>query len=175
MPRLTQPDILVANGYLHAIDRLLTPSTGNLLTAIQTNPNLTFLSAAIKRVATITPTILTTFENESLTNGVTVFAPNDAAFKTDKVYNTIGAVESASVQALTNILLYHVIPGVTFSNQFQTASLNTLLSGNKVITIVTTNQLMVKGTKNLTSATVKQADLTSTNGVIHIIDQVLQP
>ena len=173
--KLLQTDIVVANGYLHTIDRLLTPSAGNLLEAIQGNPNLTFLSAAIRRVATSNPTLVATLENEASASGVTVFAPSDAAFKADKVYNTINAIESASVQALTNALLYHVVAGVSFSNQFQTGSMNTLLSGNKLITIVTANQLMVKGNKNLTAATVKPADMPATNGVIHVIDQVLQP
>lgn len=173
--RLTQADIKVANGYLHAIDRLLTPSTGNLLTTIQNNPNLTFLSAAVKRVATSTPTFLTILENASLAKGVTVFAPNDAAFRADKTYNTLASIESASVSSLTNLLLYHVVSGVMFSNQFQTGSLNTLLSGSKVITIATASQLMVKGDKNLTAAVVRQGDLPATNGVIHVIDQVLLP
>ncbi|QDK78050.1 fasciclin domain-containing protein [Spirosoma sp. KCTC 42546] len=173
--KLTQTDIAVANGYIHVIDRVLIPGTGNLLTTIQTNPNLTFLAAAIKRVGSSNPTLLATLDNVSATNPVTVFAPNDAAFKADKVYNTLAAIESANVQTLTNTLLYHVLSGVKFSTQFQSGSVATLLSGNTVTLTVAPNQLTVKGNKNSTSAFVKQADLTATNGVIHIIDQVLQP
>ncbi|MVM40722.1 fasciclin domain-containing protein [Spirosoma sp. HMF3257] len=173
--KLMQTDITVANGYIHAIDRVLTPATGNLLTAIQANPNLTFLSAAIKRVAASNPTLLATLDNASSTNTVTVFAPTDAAFKADKVYNSLAAIESANLQTLTNTLLYHVLSGVMFSNQFQSGSFTTLLSGNKVTVIVTGSQLSVKGAKNSTAAFVKQADLTASNGVIHTIDQVLQP
>lgn len=173
--KLMQTDITVANGYIHAIDRVLTPATGNLLTAIQANPNLTFLSAAIKRVAGSNPTLLATLDNASSTNTVTVFAPTDAAFKADKVYNSLAAIESANLQTLTNTLLYHVLSGVMFSNQFQSGSFTTLLSGNNVTVIVTGSQLSVKGAKNSTAAFVKQADLTASNGVIHTIDQVLQP
>ena len=173
--KLTQTDIEVGNGYLQIIDHLLSPATGNLLTTIQNNLNLTFLSAAIKYISTSNPTALTALNNVSATNTLTVFAPNDAAFKADKVYNTIAAIQSANVQTLTNLLLYHVVPGVQFSNQFQTGSLTTLLSGNKVALTVTANQITIKGNKNTTAATLKQTDLPATNGVIHIIDQILQP
>ncbi|MVM30850.1 fasciclin domain-containing protein [Spirosoma sp. HMF4905] len=175
MAKLTQTDIAVANGYIHAIDRVLIPATGSLLATIQANPNLTFLSAAIKRIATSNPTLLATLDNASPTNTVTVFAPTDAAFKADQVYNTLAAIESANVQTLANTLLYHVLSGVLFSNQFQSGSFTTLLSGNKVTVIVTGSQLSVKGNKNSTAAFVKQADIPATNGVIHTIDQVLQP
>ncbi|QMW03285.1 fasciclin domain-containing protein [Spirosoma foliorum] len=173
--KLTQTDISTANGYIHIIDRVLIPATGNLLTAIQANPNLTFLSAAIKRIATSNPTLLSTLDNASATNTATLFAPNDAAFKADKVYYSLAAIESANSQTLANTLFYHVLPGVTFSNQFQSGTVSTMLSGNKVTVIVTGTQISVKGNKNTTAAFVKQADITATNGVIHIIDQVLQP
>jgi uncharacterized surface protein with fasciclin (FAS1) repeats len=173
--KLTQTDIAVANGYLHVIDKVLTPTTGSLLATIQANPNLTFLSAALKRVAASNPTLLTALDNSSATNPVTVFAPTDAAFKADKVYNTLAAIESTNVQTLANTLLYHVLPGVTFSPQFQSGSVATQLSGNNVIVIVTGSLLSVKGNKNSSAALVKQADIPATNGVIHIIDQVLQP
>ena len=172
--QLIQTDIAVANGYIHSIDRVLTPSTGNLLTTIQTNPSLTFLTAAVKRIGTSNPTLLTTLNNESSTNIVTVFAPSDAAFQSAG-YKDLAAVNSANVQTLTNILLYHVVSGVTFSNQLQTGSISTLLSGNKLTVTATANQITIKGNKNSTAATIRQADIPATNGVVHIIDQVLQP
>lgn len=171
--KLTKTNIAVANGYIHTINRVLTPSTGNLLTTIQNNPNLTFLAAAIKRIATSNPALLASLS--STTNNVTVFAPNDAAFKADSRYNTLSAIGSADAQALTNTLLYHATSGVLFSNQLQTGTLTSLHSSNKFTLTVTTNQTTIKGNKNQTAATIKQADIPVTNGVIHIIDQVLQP
>ena len=173
--RVIQTDIETANGYLHTIDRVLSPTAGNLLNAIQSNPDLTFLSAAIKRIVTSNPNLIAQFTNTSLANAITVFAPNDAAFKADKIYNSLTAIETANVQTLSNTLLYHVLPGITFSNQFQTKSVNTLLNGSALTILVMPNSVTVKGNKNQTSATIKQADLTATNGVVHIIDQVLLP
>ena len=172
--QVIQSDIAVANGYMHTLDRVLTPSTGNLLTTIQNNPNLTFLTAAVKRIGTSNPTLLATLNTETSANPVTVFAPNDAAFQSAG-YKDITAINSANLQTLTNTLLYHVVPGVTFSNQLQTGPINTLLSGNKVAVTATANQITIKGNKNATPALIKQADVPATNGVVHVIDQVLQP
>lgn len=173
--KLIQTDLAVANGYVHKINRVLTPSTGNLLATIQSNANLTFLSAAIKRIGTSNSTLLTTINNALSTNNVTVFAPNDDAFKTDGRYTTISAIESADAQALANLLLYHVTSGVFFSNQLQSGTLTSLFTDNKFTVTVNSGQITLKGNNNSTAATIKQADLPSTNGVMHIIDQILQP
>lgn len=173
--RVTQTDVAVANGYIHVLDRLLTPGTGNLLTTIQNNPNLTFLSAALKRISASNPTVLNALNATSVGNAVTVFAPSDAAFRADKTYNSLTAIETANIQTLTNTLLYHVVSGLLFSNQLQSGNLNTLLSGNRLTLTTATNQITVKGNKNATAAAIKQADQPTTNGVIHIIDQVLLP
>ena len=173
--RLTQTDIAVANGYIHVLDRLLSPATGNLLTTIQNNSNLTFLSAALKRISTGNPAVLNALNTTSVNNAVSVFAPSDAAFRADRTYNSLTAIETANIQTLTNTLLYHVVSGVLFSNQLQSGNLNTLLSGNRVTVTTANNQISVKGNKNATAAIIKQADLPTANGVIHIIDQVLLP
>ncbi|GAB3729263.1 fasciclin domain-containing protein [Spirosoma lituiforme] len=172
--QIIQADIAVANGYIHSIDRVLTPPSGNLLTTIQTNPNLTFLVAAIQRIGTSNPTLLTTLNSESTANAVTVFAPNDAAFKSAG-YRDLAAINSANVQTLTNTLLYHVVSGALFANQLQSGSLNTFLNGNRLTVTATANQLTIKGNRNSTAATIKQGDQPTTNGIIHVIDQVLLP
>lgn len=173
--KLTQTDLLTANGYVHKINRLLTPSTGNLLTTIQSNPNLTFLAAALKRIGTSNPTLLATLNNAASTNTVTVFAPNDDAFKADSRYNTLATIESVDQQTLANTLLYHVTSGTLFSNQLQTGTLTSLYNSNRFTVTVASGQTTIKGSKNATAAMIKQSDLPTTNGVIHIIDKVLQP
>ncbi|UFH55755.1 fasciclin domain-containing protein [Spirosoma sp. KNUC1025] len=173
--RLTQADLAVANGYIHKINRVLTPATGDLLTTIQSNANLTFLSAAVKRIGTSNPTLLATITNALSTNRVTAFAPNDDAFKADGRYTSLSAIESADAQTLANLLLYHVTSGVLFSSQLQTGTLSSLLNGNKFTVTVNQNQTTIKGNNNSDSATIKQADLPTSNGVLHIIDKVLKP
>lgn len=173
--RLTQPDLVAANGFIHVIDRVLTPSGGTVLATIQANPNLTLLSAAIRRVGQSNPALLTALSSSSSAGLVTVFAPNDAAFRTDGRFTTVSAIETANVQTLTNVLLYHVAQGVVFSNQLQTGTINTLLTNNRLNIVASTSQVTVRGARNTTPAVVRMADLPATNGVVHIIDQVLLP
>ena len=173
--KVTQTDLKEANGYIHTIDRVLTPSTGDLLTTIQNNPNLTFLSAAIKRVGTSDPALLAALMGSTSASTVTIFAPNDDAFKAHMFYNSLLAIESADPKTLANTLLYHATSGVLFSNQLKSGPLSSLAGTNKFTVTVSPTQTTVKGTNNTTAATIKQANLPATNGVIHIIDKVLQP
>ncbi|MBD2700790.1 fasciclin domain-containing protein [Spirosoma sp. BT702] len=172
--QITQADISVANGTLHVIDKVLNPSTGSLLTALQGNTSLTLLTAALKRISSSNTTVAGILNNTTSTNTVTLFAPNDAAFQSAG-YKDVAAINSANLNTLTNTLLYHVLSGVTFSNQFQTNSYTTLLSGNKVNVTATSNQVAIKGNKNSGFATIKSANMATANGVIHVIDQVLLP
>jgi transforming growth factor-beta-induced protein len=106
------------------------------------------------------------------TGSFTVFAPNDAAFK--KLPN--GTVEDllkpANKEKLSNILKYHVIgKRVTsgdINNMTLPAQVETLFG---LRSIVDKNGNAVK----VNDATVIVADLSSTNGIIHIIDTVLLP
>jgi uncharacterized surface protein with fasciclin (FAS1) repeats len=173
--RVTQADLPTANGVIHIIDRVLMPSAGTMLAAIQNNPNLTFLAAAVKRIGSSSPTLLAALSNTSSANPVTVFAPNDAAFKADGRYTSISSIEVASPQTLASLLSYHIVSGVLFSNQLQTGSINTLLSGSRVTIAALNNTATVKGNRNAAPATIKTPDVVTVNGVIHIIDQVLQP
>jgi uncharacterized surface protein with fasciclin (FAS1) repeats len=173
--RITQPDIRVANGYIHVIDRLLTPATGNLLTNIKSNPKLTFLSAAIRRISTSNPTLAAMFDGSNSTKAVTFFAPNDDAFKADGRFRTLSAIDVADPQALSNLLLYHMTSGVVFSNQLLTGAIATMFGSSRFAVTVTNDFITVRGNRNSVSAVMREPDQTATNGVIHVIDQVLVP
>ncbi|GAB3993487.1 hypothetical protein GCM10028807_28820 [Spirosoma daeguense] len=172
--QITQADISVANGTVHVIDKVLNPSAGSLLATIQGNSSLTLLTAALKRISTSNTTVAGIINNTSTSSAVTILAPNDAAFQAAG-YRDVAAINSANLQTLTNTLLYHVLSGVLFSNQFQSTSYNTMLSGNKVTATVTSNQIALRGNKNTGFAVVRSSDLVTANGVIHVIDQVLLP
>jgi uncharacterized surface protein with fasciclin (FAS1) repeats len=172
--KITQPDLKAANGIIHIIDRVLTPSTGSILTTIQGNPKLTFLAAAIKRIGATNSTLVTSLTNTSSGNPLTIFAPNDDAFIAAG-YKTLASVETAAPLALSSLVSYHVLSGASLTYQLQTGSVNTLLSNSKLNLTANNGVVTVKGNKNTTAAAIKTADLVANNGVIHIIDQVLQP
>lgn len=173
--RVTQIDLPAANGFIHVINRVLTPSVGTVSATIQANPNLTLLSAAIQRISQSSPTSLTALSSASSANPITIFAPNDAAFQADGRFTTVSAIETANVQTLTNVLSLHIASGVVFSNELQTGTINSLLGNNKLNVVVKTDETTVRGGRNTPTAVIQTPDLPATNGVIHIIDQVLRP
>ena len=97
----------------------------------------------------------------------TVFAPTDAAFiKTLGVENeaqAIEAVNSLPLEALTNILLYHVRAGRHTSTSVLAAPGYRMLNGERLTR------------DELASAGVAQTDISASNGVIHVINSVLIP
>ncbi|MCC7370755.1 MAG: fasciclin domain-containing protein [Chloroflexi bacterium] len=98
----------------------------------------------------------------------TVFAPTDAAF----AKLPPGTVDSllANPAQLRAVLTYHVVPGRVMANQVTNG-----LSANSVQGAPLTFQVGGGSVKVNNSATVTQADVMASNGVIHVIDTVLLP
>ncbi len=98
----------------------------------------------------------------------TVFAPSNAAFaKLDPdELNTIISTPSL----LTSLLQYHVVAAEVFSDDLANGPVQTLLSGQTVDVSLAGGGVTLNGTSNVTDA-----DIDASNGVIHIIDEVLLP
>lgn len=177
--KVTQADQTVANGVIHTIDKLLVPQGADALTALKNRADMTLLVAAIERASSLRPDLRAilngTIPNANLKQ-LTIFAPNDAAF-TAAGFKTTADINNATPLTLVNILTYHVVQGLTFSNQLQVGQLTTLntSTANKLTVALPTTGPTIKGNKNTTAAQFKDTDLVSGNAVIHVIDQVLQP
>ncbi len=94
----------------------------------------------------------------------TVFAPTDDAFSN---IDTSGL----TADEVTNILLNHVITGSFLSTDLSTgyASTNATVDGNNYsIYVDTENGVLLNGSSN-----VSNADITSDNGTVHVVDQVI--
>jgi uncharacterized surface protein with fasciclin (FAS1) repeats len=97
----------------------------------------------------------------------TVFAPTDAAFA--KVPKATLASLAKNKAKLRAVLLYHVVKGkVTAAQAMKLHSAKTL-EGKPVSIRVSGGKVIVGG------ATVVKANVTASNGVIHVIDKVLVP
>lgn len=102
----------------------------------------------------------------------TVFAPTDAAFEAALADLGLTAEELlADTETLTSILTYHVVPGEVPAADVVT------LDGQEVETVNgETVTITIDGeTVMVDDATVAQADVFASNGVIHVIDSVLLP
>ena len=111
----------------------------------------------------------------------TVFAPTNAAFAKLPAGTVDGLLKPAAKADLTKILTYHVVPGTMTAAQISAAikagggkAELTTVQGEKltatqngaVITLTDANG----GTSNVT-----QADVMQSNGVVHVVDNVLMP
>ena len=97
----------------------------------------------------------------------TVFAPTDDAF--GKVPQETLDSLAADPEALKAVLLYHVVDGEARATDVAELSSAETLNGDSVQLETTGGGVMVNDAK------VVQADVTASNGVIHVIDEVLIP
>ena len=98
------------------------------------------------------------------TPDVTIFAPSNMAFQ------AIGsALGNISTKDLASILTYHVINGtVGYSSSLMNTTVPTVNGADVTITVS-------NGTVYVNSAKVIKADVLVANGVVHVIDNVLNP
>jgi transforming growth factor-beta-induced protein len=99
---------------------------------------------------------------------LTVFAPTDEAFAA-LPEGTVQALLN-DIDALTAILMYHVVAGAVTSDQVVKLTSAQTLNGAS-LTITLTGEGKVK----VDNATVTVTDIKTTNGIIHVIDAVLIP
>ena len=96
----------------------------------------------------------------------TVFAPTDEAFA--KLPKDQLASILADKELLTSILTYHVVPGKVMAADVAAIESAATVQGQS-LSIKTDSGVKID------SATVIQADIEASNGVIHVIDTVLVP
>ena len=101
----------------------------------------------------------------------TVFAPTDEAFAAAGI-NLDDFTTEEEIEALANILLYHVVAGEIASTDLVDGA-NTVTAANGDELTVTVSEGAV--TVGAEGATVVLADVPASNGVIHVIDKVIMP
>jgi transforming growth factor-beta-induced protein len=151
-------DILTSNGIIHVIDAVLLPPMDIVETAVA-DGRFTTLAAALGAAD-----LVETLQGEG---PFTVFAPTDDAFAALPA----GTVEALlnDIPTLTDILLYHVVPGkVMAADVVELDSADTVLG--QPVTIRVEN-----GNVFINNSQVIITDIETSNGVIHVIDAVLLP
>ncbi len=130
----------------------------NILDTVIAAGNLTTLAAAIKAAAL----------TAALTSRgpFTLFAPTDEAFKKLPT----GALEALLKDSgkLKAVLDYHVIAGYVLARDLKSGEVTTL-QGSALTAAKSSSDVKVNG------ALIRQADIETTNGVVHVIDAVIMP
>ena len=96
-----------------------------------------------------------------------VFAPTDEAFAALPEGTLDGLL--ADSEALSQVLLYHVVPGEVMASDVVELESATTVQGEDIAITVDGDSVKVN------EATVVSTDIVASNGVIHVIDQVILP
>ncbi|UFH52025.1 fasciclin domain-containing protein [Spirosoma sp. KNUC1025] len=169
--KVTKSNIPATNGVIHLIDQVLVAPTVSIVDRVKASDvkDLSLFMAAVAR-AGVQNTL-----TANTKDGITVFAPNDAAFKAAG-YADAAAIQAADPKVLANLLTYHVLNYRAFSRTFQNgADIKTAQGGTLHFNVSGDNVTIVGKGNGTNAANITQADLVSTNGIIHVIDRVLLP
>lgn len=174
LTQVTGTDVIAANGILHTLDSVLyatsstSPFPGSLLAAATAYPRLSSLTSSVSSNDGLRLFLNGGGEcNNQGMNGAnlcTLFAPTNEAFSAF----TLGS------RNLATVLSYHVVPGSRLE------ATDVVAQGTK-LTAATDAYVGFRGGEQPTvgnvdvSANIVATDLFTTNGVIHVIDEVLYP
>ena len=167
-------DVVATNGVIHAVDAVIDlPTVTTFAVADAT------FSSLVTALTTATPGT----DFVSTLNGVgpfTVFAPTDTAFANLLTALEVGMVSDIEEGLLTNVLFHHVVNGNIRSGDL-TADGDTVaptLEGDNItITLPGTDGNIADVTDGAgnTGIGIIQVDVQASNGVIHVLNQVLLP
>ncbi len=154
-------DILTSNGTIHVIDRVIMPSTKDIVDTALENGSFGTLVAAVKAAGLV--------EALKAEGPITVFAPTDEAFAKLPKGTVEMLLKPENKDKLTAILTYHVVKGRVYADQALEAGEAKTLQGGEIEIRVKNGKPMVNNAQILTT------DIDASNGVIHVIDTVIMP
>jgi transforming growth factor-beta-induced protein len=162
-------DIETSNGVIHVIDSVLLPPSEE---DAMMDKTIVDIAVADGRFTTLVAA-LTAAELVDTLNGegpFTVFAPTDDAFAALPAGTVENLLLPENKQALTDILLYHVVSGkVMAADVVGLTSAPTVLDQDITITVKDGNVFLNDTVQVIIT------DIEASNGVIHVIDAVLLP
>ncbi|KAL8927421.1 MAG: hypothetical protein Q9172_001352 [Xanthocarpia lactea] len=153
---LVTPDLAFKGGIVHVIDNFLVPPQNFIQTVPQFN--LTAAGGAVEN------TSLADYVNTN--QDLTIFVPRNAAFQA--LGETLQSMPSSQLQRLLN---YHIVNSTTvgYSSNLPNGTILRTRSGQNLTITFASNSLFVN------QARVIQQDLLLSNGVMHVLDNFLDP
>ncbi|QDH77702.1 fasciclin domain-containing protein [Echinicola soli] len=162
-------DIEASNGIIHTLDYVIMPPSQSIaeiavgMTTAAT-PEFTQLVGALQRASLV--------DAVSGDEGdLTVFAPTDAAFQalydTNPNWNDYNDIP---METLTAVLTAHVVPARAFSQDLRTGTSLTPLNTDASLAID-----LGAGTVGGAALNTDMLNIHATNGVVHVIDEVILP
>lgn len=149
-------------------DTAETPVDNTITGIASRNANLSILVEALGKAG-----LASTLQG---TGPFTVFAPTNAAFEKYLADNKIASLDAIPEAKLKQILLNHVLSGKVLSTQLTTGYVKTLATYGTTTSNISMfiNTATTPGTKLFNGvANVQTADVSASNGVIHIVDAII--
>ncbi len=153
-------DVAATNGVIHVMGDVLVPPLGDIVDVATTLPGFETLATLVAQAD-----LIDTLKGDG---PFTVFAPLDAAFEA-LPQATVDAVTS-DPELLATVLTYHVVPGKI--------SLSDMSDGDTLETVAGIELKITKdeaGTTFVNGIPVAVGNVQATNGVIHVLAEVLIP
>lgn len=147
------------------------PGNGQSIVDIASgNPDFSYLVAAVQFAGLV--------DALSGNRQLTVFAPVNSAFEDLAAALNLPSVNDLLTEQyrdlVTNVLLYHVSPGLKFSKNVVKSSRVITLLEQFAFTKVEDGMVKI-GNDNNGYANITGVDIRATNGVIHVLDKVIIP
>ena len=165
---VTTADVEGTNGIVHIIDSVIVPPSilpivGTIVAPAYFNKDFTTLIAAVQAANTDILGLL--LGNGPSDEGLTLFAPTNAAFE---------AAGIADVNGADAVLAYHVVDGTIMASMLPSttgaAAGVPTLGGENIYITNAGGDVSINGT-----TTVVATDIVGSNGVVHVIDRTLLP
>jgi uncharacterized surface protein with fasciclin (FAS1) repeats len=133
----------------------------NLVDSVESLDSFTMLSKALD-ASGLTPVL-------STSGPYTFFAPNDEAFRKLPLGTLEDWLKPENKDELISVLKYHVLPGRASAADVGTMSRPKMIQGQSAVVTKEGDKIRIDG------ANLIGLDIASSNGVIHMIDAVIQP
>ena len=153
-------DIKASNGIIHVIDTVILPSKNDIVSTAVKAGSFNTLTAALRAAG-----LVSVLQGEG---PFTVFAPNDDAFAKLPAGTVESLLKPENKDKLTSVLTYHVVSGLVYSADARPGSVETM-QGSSLRVSKSGDNLLVDAARIVTT------DIPATNGVIHVIDEVIFP
>ncbi|TKS57583.1 fasciclin domain-containing protein [Mesohalobacter halotolerans] len=170
---VTVADLESSNGTVHVVDAVIT--IPNVVDLAASNPMFSNLATALTQ-----ENLIATLSTDAGTSPApfTVFAPNDMAFQNfldedpNDPFETIDDVLNFS--ALTDVLTYHVLPDGAVRAADISDGITPATVQGETITINIPDGVTITD-QNGRVVNIIATDVTGSNGVIHVLDNVILP
>jgi uncharacterized surface protein with fasciclin (FAS1) repeats len=170
---IINPNTRCGNGVLHTIDKVLIPSKKTLAAQIESNPNYSIFTAALKETGYYDTLNTLKYVNDTTPRWLTVLAQSNDVFKAEGI-NSFDDLKTRYNDTLKKYMGYHILNDLKFIADLVIAPAHETLVPQEVITIKMKKDTVLANDdifNNVIEPGVEfnrgACDIAATNGVLH--------